>query len=1246
MIIRYCLVLKRFFCCLGLFILLSVNTFGQGRFIANKGQWNDTILSKIDISSGAIFLCKNQLRYNFTYYPDLKNMHANPLIDSFSIKGQAIFEDWIGANDHVVISSRNEYPEYYNFFTGNDPAHWKSKVNAYSSVDYKNLYPGINLSLDASGDDLESTYEIAPGADPSVIKIKIRGAEGVFTDHGDLKIKTNLALITEKSPYAYQWSGDAKIPVECEFKVTHGNTVSFSFPKGYDKTKKLIIDPVVIFATYSGSKADNFGFTGTYDKYGHGYSGGVAYGIGFPTTPGAYMTIYQGGSRWTTNPIDIQVYGYDPRDVGILKYSADGKNLLWATYLGGIKSNEQPHSMVVDNSGNLVVFGTTTSIDFPVTGSAYSSMLSGKSDLFVSKLSSDGSKLLASTYIGGTYFDGVNGIDTLDKAGNTVVTSKLCYNYGDQFRGEVIADNANNVYVATSTMSTDFPTTTGSYQPTFGGGKQDGVTFKLDSNFQTLIWSTYIGGSQDDGAYSLQLDSNRNVFVGGGTLSPYFFPKVSKSYQQSLAGNVDGYICHLKNDGSSVINATYLGTSKYNQNYFVQLDKYENVYVYGQTESVSFPVTGVKYYNLNSGNYITKFDNALSGIIYSTVFGSGKGMPDISPTAFLVDKCEKVYISGWGGKLDYPTASRLRSVHNMPITIDAFQKKTIDSSDFYVAVFERDMDTLLYSSYFGGGLSQEHVDGGTSRFDKNGIMYQSVCGGCWGNSDFPTTPGAWSTKNGSTHCNNLLFKVDLKLTTFKASFIAPKLSCKNIAVTFTNTSTKAKSFLWDFGDSTTSAAISPTHLYKKPGNYTVRLIAIDPNSCEVRDTFTVPVTVYLVGKASFAVVKDTCGLVVKFNQTGQSSTSSWDFGDGSHSNAYNGRHTYAKPGTYVVKLLVDSGTECADSVTQNVDVTGIRADFTFDFLTCQPKVLQFTNLSVGMFLTRMWYFPFASTDTSKNPLFNFNSPGTYPVTLIIRDTMGCKDSITKNVVVAPAVKAAFVYTLDSCTFQLYATSQSTGAHKIHWKLSDGFKSDSSHFTHVFAGDTSYTITLIAEPGSPCSDTLVKKITFHKPVANFQFAMDTCSGKVQFIDKSEKAASYLWKFTATDSSTDKNPEYTFELKGVYPVKLTIVSSAGCKDTFTRIIRVDKDINHKIFIPNVFTPNNDPFNRKFVVQGLSPCFSYIIDIYNRWGQLMYHGSGTDLEWDGYFNGVPVPEGDYYYVFQGKQEGTLKGTVTVIR
>jgi gliding motility-associated-like protein len=151
--------------------------------------------------------------------------------------------------------------------------------------------------------------------------------------------------------------------------------------------------------------------------------------------------------------------------------------------------------------------------------------------------------------------------------------------------------------------------------------------------------------------------------------------------------------------------------------------------------------------------------------------------------------------------------------------------------------------------------------------------------------------------------------------------------------------------------------------------------------------------------------------------------------------------------------------------------------------------------------------------------------------------------------------------------------------------------------------------------------------------------------VHFTNNSIGAASSSWKFDAKDSSAQQNPEFDFKNKGNYPVKLTVTSPAGCIDSAIHLIVINEDANNNLFIPNVFTPNGDLFNNTFLVTGLNKCYTYDISIYNRWGQLYYHGTGNHLEWDGYNHGFLVPEGVYYYVFHGKEEGELKGCITVL-
>jgi hypothetical protein len=296
---------------------------------------------------------------------------------------------------------------------------------------------------------------VKPGSDPSVIAIEYAGADNITLVNGDLQVTTKLVTITEKYPYAYQVINGSRKRVACEFRLD-GNRISFEFPEGFDPCHELVIDPKLIFSTYIGSTADSWGSTATPAENANMYSSGVVnhfvtrlqngqpvntFSGTFPATAGAFQTSYAG--FW---------------DIGIIKYDSLGQNVLFASYLGGADA-EFPHSLVVNKDNELIILGTTSSIDFPTTTNAHQDFLadtqaaptiihvipySNGSDIFLARISADGTQLHASTYLGGTSLDGIS----LD-------TSPLVKNQGDQLRGDVITDNDNFIYVSSVSSSTD-----------------------------------------------------------------------------------------------------------------------------------------------------------------------------------------------------------------------------------------------------------------------------------------------------------------------------------------------------------------------------------------------------------------------------------------------------------------------------------------------------------------------------------------------------------------------------------------------------------------------------------------------------------------------------------------------------------------------------------------------------------------------------------------------------------------------
>ncbi|HSH65188.1 MAG TPA: SBBP repeat-containing protein, partial [Bacteroidia bacterium] len=583
---------------------------------------------------------------------------------------------------------------------------------------------------------------------------------------------------------------------------------------------------------------------------------GTCFDVGFPTTLGAYDVTYNG------------IVTYGRTDVVITKYDSTGTFLRYSTYLGGADGTEIVTSLIVDSQNNLLLYGATGSSDFPVTAGAFDTTFNkgiklrfiyngtyfdNGTDIYVSKLDSTGSSLLASTYIGGTMNDGVNVNNDSVPLGSSGTyefpADSLQYNYGDQYRGEINVDKSGNVYINSSTRSGNFPVTPSAFDQTLGG-KQDAVVFKLSPDLKTLIWSTFLGGSDNDAGNAITLDDEENVYVTGGTRSNDF-PTTPGSVQPAYkAGKADGYITKIKSDGTAILNSTYWGTDRYDQCYFIQLDQNKNVYVVGQTEG-KMPVTAKVYNNPNSSQFITKMDSSLSSVLFSTVFGNGQLKPNISPSAFLVDYCENIYVSGWGGDILKQTP-----ISNMPITSDAIQKTTT-GFDFYLIVFSRNAEELLYGTYFGGPYSQEHVDGGTSRFDKKGVVYQSVCAGCGSNDDFPVYPSnAWpntgSDVNHSDNCNNGTFKLNFKVPGPQTNFTYErKDSCAPIVVQFKNQSPSTK-FLWDFGNNDTTSTIrDPVRPYSIPGTYPVKLYVFNALNCYTWDTVLKNINVYESINAKF-----------------------------------------------------------------------------------------------------------------------------------------------------------------------------------------------------------------------------------------------------------------------------------------------------------------------------------------------------------------------------------------------------------
>ncbi len=803
--------------------LVSLSLQAQDVWIQpNKGQWDDRIVYNVELTNGNFFVEHNgftvslsDVRSVIGHAHDDHSNHDHASDGNEMIKGQVIRTEFLGSTWKGESLKRDSSEFYTNYILGNDPQKWHSWVYSYSYVELQNYYSGIDLMLDGNSDQLRYSFRIAPLTDPSVIRREFRGSNGMFIDEeGRLHILHRFGEIIESAPLAWTEKDGKKSFVESAFQL-EGDVVSF-FLGEYDQSALLIIDPSLTFSTFTGSIVDNWGFTAAPDANGNLYAGGIVFGTGYPLTTGAYDVSFNGGT------------GSFPIDIGITKFNATGNSLIYSTYLGG-SGNETPNSIIGAPNGDLFIYGVTSSTNFPMAGTPYDPTFNGGpsvtenslsfngTDIFIARLNPTGTGLIASTYVGGNGTDGLN-------------IENLQYNYGDQFRGEIVLDGNMNVYVASTTYSANFPIVAGMQ----GGisGLQDAVAFKMPPTLNTLTWSTFFGGTGLETGNAVQLSTTGDVYITGGTTSTNLPITVGEDLTYN-GGMSDGYVVRLNGTNGSFLSGTYMGYNEYDQAYFVQLDIDNKVYIFGQSQS-AWPITPGLYGNPNSGQFIRKYSQDLSAIEWTTMIGAGTGNVEISPTAFLVSDCYDIYLSGWGGVLNQNSSlsqATFSTSNGFPITMDAFQSVT-NGSNFYIGVLGQDANMLKYGTYMGGmNSSSNHVDGGTSRFDKSGRIYHAVCGACGGNDfGFTSTPGSWSPANPSPNCNMAAFKFELSQIDAIVSEPEP-LICIPDPVVFNNNSSNGNTFFWNFGDGNTSTAVNPTHFYTSPGSYNVTLVVSDSFGC-------------------------------------------------------------------------------------------------------------------------------------------------------------------------------------------------------------------------------------------------------------------------------------------------------------------------------------------------------------------------------------------------------------------------------
>ena len=556
---------------------------------------------------------------------------------------------WLGSIRSSPIPVGNEVPGKSNYFRGQDPAKWWSDIPHYARIRQR-VYPGVDVTYYGNHQQLEYDLKLAPGVDPSVIRLSVEGAREIrVSPKGDLAIETPSGEIRQRKPSVYQLIGRKKF-LRGHYVVRRQGEVGVEI-SNVDRTHALVIDPILGYSTYLGGGDVDEGFSVAVDEKGQTYIAGLTASVDFPVR-NAFQATEAGGL-----------------DVFVTKLDSDADRLIYSTYLGG-SGDEQARDIAIDRQGNAYITGTTDSFDFP-TKNPIQSSLGGGDDAFVAKLNPHGDDLIYSTYLGGS---------------------------GGEFGTGIAVDDRGQAYVTGTTTSANFPTTIGAFQSTFQGG-QDAYVAKLGRDGKSLIYSAYLGGVDDDQSDGIALDRDGHAYVAGITRSPNF--PTENAFQNSLAFGDDAFITKFDKDGDRLIYSTYLGGNAEDAADAIAVDKWGHAYVTGQTLSTNFPVKHAfqqKYAGgIGSDAFVTKLDRDGDRLIYSTYLGgNGDDIPGFSK-GIAVDESGDAFVTGG------TTSS------NFPIK-DALQAHGNGGETGFVTKFDSDGDSLRFSTYFGGS-GEDFIDG-------------------------------------------------------------------------------------------------------------------------------------------------------------------------------------------------------------------------------------------------------------------------------------------------------------------------------------------------------------------------------------------------------------------------------------------------------------------------------------------------------------------------------------------------------
>lgn len=637
--------------------------------------------------------CKSETEDGRVTPTEAAQAKAKPRSATCNSKSKVLRMKLAGADQTAVVQSSEQLPGKVNYFTGKNPERWQTEIPTYARVSYTQVYPGVDLVYYGNQRQLEYDFIVAPGRDASAIKLQFDGADKVEVNAaGDLLLSLGESVIRQPKPLVYQEVSGARRAVDGDYQVDEGGQVGFAIG-AYDPSLPLVIDPVLVYSTYLGGSGTDSALDVAVDSVGSAYFCGDTTSTNFPTA-NALDSTFAGGTF------------VGARDAFVAKLNPTGTALVYSTYLGGSgggvdNGDDTCNKIKVDASNNVYVAGETHSADFPTANAFQATYGGGFSDAFVTKLNATGSAIVYSSFLGGTVFDAAHAL-TIDSTGNAYITGRTtsgnfptanpiqaAYSGGpgaDAFVTKITAagnalvystylggsggngftagfsiavDSSGNAYLTGQTRATDFPTAN-AIQATFGGGFPDGDAFvtKLNQAGSALVYSTYLGGADNDIGFEIAVDSTGSAHVVGTAASNNF--PVANALQAALSGTSDGFATKLNPTGTAYVYSTYLGGTAGDSVNGLAIGPNGNAYLAGGTTSIDFP-TANPTQGTSGGStdaFVTQLNTTGSALVYSTYLG---GSGSDAALAITVDSAASMYITGRASSTNFPTLSPVQA---------------------------------------------------------------------------------------------------------------------------------------------------------------------------------------------------------------------------------------------------------------------------------------------------------------------------------------------------------------------------------------------------------------------------------------------------------------------------------------------------------------------------------------------------------------------------------------------------------